>query len=123
MLSLFVVILISSRRIIIVELLMDDNLQKALAMFKHYGCDQETLVSRQKLMEILNRQAADRLNTAFSMHILEEIWGQAETTSRGEATALTFSRIYAQAIAILEERVRMIDGPAGLQQKEENLII
>ncbi len=91
-------------------------------MFRHHGCSEDTLVSKQRLVDILNRQAAANKLPNFSPQIIEEIWGQAETTSRGEATALTFSRIYAQAAAILQERVDMIDGPAGLPGKKDALL-
>ena len=49
------------------------------------------------------------------------MWGQAETTSRGESTVLTFSKIYAQAMAILQDRIRIIDGSTGIKQKKEQL--
>jgi hypothetical protein len=49
------------------------------------------------------------------------MWGQAETTSRGESTVLTFAKIYAQAMAILQDRIRIIDGSTGIKQKKEQL--
>ena len=49
------------------------------------------------------------------------MWGQAETTSRGESTVFTFSKIYAQAMSILCDRIKVIDGSTGIKQKEDLL--
>jgi Ca2+-binding EF-hand superfamily protein len=89
-------------------------------MFRSYHCEEETLISKQKLTEILNKQANLNLHQNFSSSIIEEIWGQAETTSRGESTILTFSKIFAQAMKILEDRISIIDGPTGLKQNSQN---
>lgn len=58
-------------------------MQDALAMFRHHGCTEDALVSKQLLTDILNKQATAHALPHFSPQILEEIWGQAETTSRG----------------------------------------
>jgi acyl-coenzyme A synthetase/AMP-(fatty) acid ligase len=93
------------------------TLTKVIRMFKHYGCSEETLLTKQRLSEILNKQAAINLHSKFSPIIIDEIWGQTETTSRGESTVLTFSKIFSQAMAILEDRISIIDGPTGIMQK------
>lgn len=62
---------------------MELYVQDALAMFRHHGCAEDSLVSKQRLTDILNKQASSHALPLFSPQILEEIWGQAETTSRG----------------------------------------
>ena len=99
----------------------EDRLARIVNMFRSYNCSEETLISKQKLTEILNKQANTNLHQGFNPNILEEIWGQAETTSRGESTVLTFAKIYSQAMKILEDRIGLIDCPSGLPQKTVQL--
>ena len=58
-------------------------MQDALAMFRYHGCTEDALISKQRLIDILNKQAIIHTLPYFSPQILEDIWGQAETTSRG----------------------------------------
>lgn len=99
----------------------EDRLFHITKMFRAYNCSEETLISKPKLTEILNKQANANLRHGFNPSILEEIWGQAETTSRGESTVLTFAKIYSQAMKILEDRIGLIDCPSGLPQKTAQL--
>lgn len=98
-----------------------NTFNRVLRMFKHYGCDEQTLLTKQKLIEILNKQATINLHRNFNSSIIEEMWGQTETNSRGEATVLTFTKVFSEAAAILEERIGVIDGPTGIMQKEAQL--
>jgi hypothetical protein len=86
-----------------------DNLAQILRMFKAYNCHEETLLTRDELSRILNKQANSKLNRDFSPQIIREFWGQAETNSRGESTMRTFAKIISNAIDILESRIYRIN--------------
>jgi Ca2+-binding EF-hand superfamily protein len=79
----------------------NDGQSKVIQMFKYYDCLDSTLVSKQKFIYILNKQANIHLHHNFSPSIVEEIWGQAETTSTGDSSVYTISKIYSQAMKIL----------------------
>ena len=77
-------------------------------MFKSYNCNEDSLLTKDELTSILNKQANNRLNHDFKPQIIREIWDQAETNSRGEATMRTFAKILNNAIDILESRLYRI---------------
>lgn len=92
-----------------------------LGMLRHHGCGEDALLTKHTLTAILDKQATVNLHRKFTPSILDELWGQAETTSRGEATALTLAKVYAQAAAILQDRIAVIDGPTGIAQQQKQL--
>lgn len=52
-------------------------------MFKSHNCHEESLLTREELTRILDKQANNNLGRNFNPTIIKEIWGQAETNSRG----------------------------------------
>lgn len=92
-----------------------------LTMLRHHNCRQDALLTKIALAAILDKQAAVTLHRKFTSSILDELWGQVETTSRGEATALTLAKVYSQAMAILQDRISVIDGPTGIMQQQAQL--
>ena len=48
----------------------DDRLARFVKMFKVYNCYEETLISKPKLTEILNKQANINLHHGFNPNIL-----------------------------------------------------
>ena len=86
-----------------------DNMSRIIKMFKGYDCTEDTLMSKQELSRILDTQAKNKLGRPLSNQIIQEIWGEAETNSRGQCTMLTFARIISNAIDILQSRLYRID--------------
>ena len=89
----------------------NDNLAQILKMFKSHGCHEESLLTKEELTKMLNKQANNKLRRDFNPIIIREIWGQAETNSRGESTMRTFAKILNNAIDILESRLYRINSP------------
>lgn len=99
-----------------------DNLTRILHMFKSYNCNEETLLTKEELANILDQQAKNKLGRPFSPQIVREIWGQAETNSRGESTMRTFAKILNNAVDILESRLYRIGSPeAGIPHYQQEL--
>lgn len=48
----------------------EDRLFRITKMFRAYNCSEETLISKQKLTEILNKQANTNLRHGFNPNIL-----------------------------------------------------
>ena len=56
--------------------------------------------------------------------MVKEIWGQAETNSRGECTMRTFAKILNNAIDILDGRLYKIESPeSGIPHYQQELNI
>ena len=49
-------------------------LPRILKMFRFYGCEESTLMSKQKLTDILNKQAKRHLGRNYTPNLIQEFW-------------------------------------------------
>ena len=82
------------------------------------------MLSKQKLSQVLNSQAKKVLKRNLNQPIIDEIWEQAETSTKGEASVNTIIEIMLDALDILRKRIQEIrgsedDGSDGLLERKK----
>lgn len=81
------------------------------------------MITHGKLCQILHGQSKKIFHRKLDDSIIEEIWGQAETTSKGEASIETIVEIIMEALHILLRRISDIEGTEesdGMLERKKN---